>query len=87
MTEGSEEEEFETIKSTLMIRICDRKKGNIANLNEIIDSYTGYHKKEVIQEAIERYRKEKAFYDVLKDEIVLTETGIKECQRKIPGQS
>jgi hypothetical protein len=87
MTEGSKEEEYETIKSTLMIRICERKNGNITNLNEIIDSYEGYHKTEDVKEAIERYRKENGFYDLLKEEIVLTETGINECQKKIPGQS
>jgi hypothetical protein len=39
-----------------------------------------------VKKAIERYMKERGFYDVLnEEEIVLTETGVKECQREIPG--
>ena len=81
------EEDYETIKSTLMITICEKKKGNIANLNEIIESYQGYHKEEVVKKSIDRYGKENGFYDVMMEERILTENGIKECQKQMPGQS
>lgn len=77
--------EYPTIKKTLMKRICEIKNADgVADVKEVIDSYGSYQDKELVEKAIIKYE-EKDFYDVSNGKIVLTTTGIDECERKNPG--
>jgi hypothetical protein len=78
--------EYPTIKKTLMRRICERKNADgVADVKEVIDSYGGYQDKELVEKAILKYEEENDFYDISNGKIVLTTTGIDECERKNPG--
>lgn len=69
-----------------MLRICERKDADgVADLNDVIDSYTDYKDKGIIEKAILKYQQENDFYDVSNRKIILTTTGIVECDKKNPG--